>query len=127
MMVAGGLMFIAAAYAHDVALARTPEEAEQFEFYATWLQPEEDPSKPRVKSCCDKVDCSPIVEWKQRGDGAWMIKTEMSLMYNTNAWYPVPNWVWEDHQPDPRASPNSKDHACIMHGVVVCAIRAPLT
>jgi hypothetical protein len=95
-------------------------------FYQTWQIP--DPSGfysgKRVGSCCNKMDCRPVVEMRRAdfGGAAWEVQL-LEPDGRLSPWYRVPDAKWEDQQADPRESPDGQSHACVRNGVVICAVR----
>jgi hypothetical protein len=95
-----------------------PQDAElHHTFYVTWNMPNN--GEPREKSCCNKHDCYPT-QIKRVGE------TYFALRREDQQWVPIPHSKIEHNQPDPRESPDGRNHVCMtppQHGVnVYCAV-----
>ena len=75
----------------------------------------------RGGSCCNKMDCRPIVGMRHSGGGTQIQMQEPDG--KLSGWYTVPDKKWEDQQADPRESPDGRSHACVRNGAVICAVR----
>jgi len=89
------------------------------QFYEKWMRPTGPYSgiKHRSVSCCNRTDCSPVIEM-QRRSGQLYARFELQ----PNQWYPVPESVIESNQEDPRESPDDRAHGCIIGGQVACLV-----
>lgn len=73
-------------------------------FYESWYVP--NGNEPRVSSCCNRKDCSPI-RVEHGKDGKWRY---FSKYYAD--WRVTPESLLEHNQPDPRISPDGQAHGC---------------
>jgi hypothetical protein len=95
-----------------------PRDAEVHEmFYVTWNVPNN--GQPRERSCCNKHDCYPT-QIKEVGS------TYFALRREDQRWVPIPHSKIEHNQPDPRESPDGRNHVCMappQDGIkVYCAV-----
>ena len=77
-------------------------------FYSTWKKPllRNPATGERTTACCGRTDC---YEAKiQKRDGIWQV-----LQRETKTWRNIPENLFEHNQPDPRESPDSKNHICM--------------
>jgi hypothetical protein len=88
-------------------------------FYQTWMRPKGDFTilGHRQQSCCNRSDCSPVIELQTRNGELWA-RVELRPEY----WYRVPRPIIESNQIDPRESPDHRAHACVIDGRVVCYV-----
>lgn len=89
------------------------------EFYQKWMRPKGNISNigHRTQSCCNRTDCSPVVETQMRGGQMW---ARFELAPNT--WYLVDPVIIESNQEDPRESPDHRAHGCVVTGRVACYV-----
>ncbi len=111
----GGILAQASmmAHAHDIATAKSPEEARVFQFYATWMRPPE-----RSMSCCNMQDCH-TVQVKRTG-GEWYFLD--AIDQQPPAWRQIPPGRLEQNVSDPRESPDGESHVCFNRMYVLCAV-----
>jgi len=72
-------------------------------FYSYWLQP--NGGKERYYGCCNRIDCYPTEA--KIVNGHWWYRHR-----ETWQWLPVPDEKVEHLQPDPRESPDGRNHVC---------------
>jgi hypothetical protein len=105
----------------SAALAEEPHDhsAEPGKFYSKWYRPKGDLSGigHRIKSCCNRTDCSPVIETQMRGGRMWA-----RFELNPEVWYYVPASIIESNQVDPLESPDDRAHGCVIWGQVVCYV-----
>src|SRR6266566_351242 len=101
-------------------------EGEVGQFYQTWRMPENrDESGNRIQGCCSGIDCRPALEMRKNTRGTSQWEALVNVPYSREPlWIAIPDSVWEDVQPDPRESPDERNHVCVQYnGRVVCAVR----
>jgi hypothetical protein len=106
------MVMLVCAYAQDVHHhAGMSPDVDQF--YSTWRVP--NLGSERVSSCCNRSDCAPA-EIKVR-EGKWYGRRSVDV-----DWHFIPEALLESNQGDPRESPDSGSHICVMSGRVICAV-----
>jgi hypothetical protein len=88
-------------------------------FYSGWNRPKGNFSGigHRTQSCCNRTDCSPVLETEMRG-GQMYARFELQ----PNVWYRVDQSIVESNQDDPRETPDGRAHGCIIGGQVACYV-----
>ena len=113
------------ALADDEAYMHT-HDGDVGQFYMSWNRPDLYGLGQRNGSCCGKADCRPVHAMRKVGAGGHYMSIEVEILNPGTRkfqWYPVPDRLWEDQQPDPRESPDERSHVCINNGQVICAVR----
>jgi hypothetical protein len=88
-------------------------------FYSHWRQPND--GHVRSWGCCDKTDCYPTEARMIKGQW-WYLHRE------TQRWMSVPDRKVEHLQPDPKESPDGRNHVCASPtGWVWCFVVGSLT
>jgi hypothetical protein len=85
-------------------------------FYETWKRPayRNEATGERVHSCCNKKDCAPTEIVSRNGKlYAW------DHPMRPKEYVELPPALFEHNQPDPRESPDGRNHVC-MHTIVYC-------